>query len=234
MEPDRNLRPLILYTCSIVVVCLNIFNLYLFAWVWSSLNGTGSSATHTGEWAKVDLISSWDTVKFNDKISSKKALRVDSIQAQPSQIEPLKVSSDESVQVKTKVSLNGDQLRLIDLDCASNRISFPSGFQVTAETGSGPTRKSQATTKIVCPADKTHCELEAPTIRFSSPDGLDFQAKSMETRKVSVQRIHSPTRKLSLLSSKESRFASGRRGIKLQALDDIALFSMKSFVSLTP
>lgn len=215
------MRSLLLYSCSIIVVCLNIFNLYLFAWVWSSLSGSGSSPTHSLQWAKIDFVSSMGLIKFSGKLTSKRTLKMSNLQVlqEPSETtsELLRIYSNRSIDFATAHS------QLLRLD--TNRIAFPAGLKVTVGN------ENLQSAQLVCPINKTQCRLEAPRFRFTSAQGLDFRKLSLQSSKIAVQRIHSATHQVSLLAHKASKFESGRQSVRLRALDSVSLFSMKSFVS---
>lgn len=231
-DEERNLRSLLLYSCSIIVVCLNVFNLYLFAWVWSSLSGSGSSPTHSLQWAKIDFVSSWGSIKFPGKLTSKRPFKMVNIQALQEEHQQddttgagwppklLRILSNQSI------DLSASQGSLLSLN--AERIAFTAGLMVVASNQDS----SQQASRLVCLVNETKCELEAPRIRFTSARGLDFEQRPMQTRKLAAQRIHSPTRQLSLASQDAGKFESIQRAVKLQALDHVSLFSMKSFVSV--
>lgn len=219
----KNLQVLLFYTLTVIVISLTAFNFYLFCWIWSSLAGKGSSSISATKWAKMDLVSSWSSIKFNGRVTSKQVLRVERLIGRE---KLLNISSRSDVSIgrmSREEQKKGDEIKnlphladtFIHLDARRRRINFPNGLIVKDA--------------LVCAHE---CELRAPRISLTNERGLDFDGKSMQVRRIQTNRLHSPTNGLNLLSSNRSLFRSEAGKVELLALDELALFSRNSHVSV--
>lgn len=149
---SENLKILLFYMLSVIVICLTAFNFYLFCWIWSSLranNGDESgsilSNVNNNEWAKLDVISAWDSIRFNGKLSTKSTIQVNQLKA-------LNIFNDDNKKEQQNYNDNSKQRTILSilpkksaqflshnaraagekvlLEVGEDRISFPSGLIV--------------------------------------------------------------------------------------------------------
>ena len=258
----NNLRILLFYLISIIVVCLTAFNFYLFCWIWSSLSsGTSSSSTATttstssGQ-PRMDLLSSWNSIKFNGRLSSKRAIEVDLAEllataaAASSSVndnvdltahqDMLTISSGNSVQVKRQQTSDQDRSAakkresllppLVELFAKEKRIEFASGL-IVRNLAQSSSRKRSLQNEQVLVCKNSSCELRVPIVKLTNPKGVNFNRKSVQTPTIYTKRIHSPTNSLNFLSTNTSLFHSKGGPIEVFALEDITMLSRNSAVS---
>lgn len=242
---------LLFYTLSVIIVCLTAFNFYLFCWIWSSLNG-GTNSVQLGEsgeemlalnavadnqeannqqqqqHAKLNLLSSWNTIKFNGKLSSKSSLQVDQLEASN---KILKIMSKKSVLFTSRSNNNNDKEEIIlEIKSKEKRINFPSGFSVKS-LNNGSTNDNNHELLVCSREPKTSCLIKAPFVYLTNNEGVDLNRKAIQSSKIETKRIYSAINSLNLLTTNKSVFESSQNKVHLFALDDLTLFSRNSSVS---
>lgn len=227
-----------LSTLSTVFACLAIFNLYLVAWIWVSLDS--SVQMRPGEqddifWPRLDLLSSRDAIRFFGRLIARQTIEAKTIRAnrrnQPQKSsEILHLVSSNSIHFQT---FNGFQiLRFVPQE---NRIEFSSGLSVHDQTG-----KSKF--HLTCPISRAESQV-APKCKFSgtkrlritNQNGLKIPQRtfqSIETPEIETNRLHSSTRKLHFRSLNAIRLSSFTGDIRATSLDQLILSSSKSYVSI--
>lgn len=236
-QQRQKLNILLIYTLSVIVVCLTAFNFYLFCWIWSSLNGsnpiesskqtTSNNLKNHNLQARLDLLSFWNTIKFNGRLSSKHLIQVDQLRASNKK---LKIMSSKSVLLRNK------QQTILELESKEKRINFPSGFSVRSnsklEGNLGITKVEEDNELLVCSGEpETSCQIKVPFVSLTNSKGVDFLKRPIQTSKVETKRLHSAMNSLNLLSTKQSVFESTTDKVNIYALDELHFLSRFSSVS---
>lgn len=245
-----SLKWLIFYMLAVIVVCLTAFNFYLFCWIWSSLGGGGGGLNDqrsvaggvVGEWPRFNLISSWNEIQVEGRLSARSAVQVSELHNRADNA-VLLISSPHSVQIVEDLQRNIEESNNHQesddgvnqqplLVVAKRQVQFPAGLQVSSllqTDQSSPILPGHE--RISCDAAPgNECRLRAPVVRLTNQRGVDFDRKSVQTNLVETRRIHSATNSLSLLSPSSSLLNSSS-SIELIALDELLLFSRNSSVS---
>lgn len=247
----QKLNILLFYTLSVITVCLTAFNFYLFCWIWSSLNGgTGSVqlaeskgseemlATNNlvdnqetnnqrqQQQAKLNLLSSWNAIKFDGKLSSKRSFQVDQLVALNKR---LKIMSKRSVLFSSKNNNTKEEEVILEIKSREKRINFPSGFSVISLNNDSADSNHEL---LVCFREpRTSCLIKAPFVYLTNNEGVDFNRKAIQSSKIETKRIYSAINSLNLLTTNKSFLESSQDKVHLFALDDLTLFSRNSSVS---
>lgn len=252
---------LIVYTVFVIVLCLTIFNLYIFYWTVSSLNGTGRSFLHSNKWAKLEIVSENKDkanskekkktiyLKFNGKLQNKQSFQADKFKSINSN--GFKIIAKKSIEFDSVLfeknqhddAVEQTETDLLRLNSIERKIDFPNGFKLK-----GFKTNNNNDDVLVCSnnfdmknksalleEDKNgFCLVKNITnIVFSSIKGIDFLQKSLQVNKIQLKRLHSAANSLQLLSKNKSSFRTIQQGsINIKSLDGITLSSQNSFVSL--
>lgn len=229
-------KELIVYSVFVIVICLTIFNLYIFYWTISSLNGTGRSFLHSNQWAKMEFFKNSNdlqaSLKYNGILKSKETFQVDKLKSIASNT--LNIIGKKAIEF----TLRKNKLETIDLlrlDSFGRKIVFPNGFRLKGLKKES-TLDNEAV--LVCSNnnladDDGFCLVQnISNIVLNSMKGVDFLNKSLEANRIELKRLHSATNSLQLLSRNTSSFRTLHQGsINIKSLDGITLSSRNSFVS---
>lgn len=201
-QNSNNLLGLLSCLLAIISVCLTAFNLYLLTWIWSATGG-------------VERTSSW-SLNFNGKLQASQPVSSSRVQ--------LVQEHEGHLQISSKGSLHLGPNSLI-LSGQDKQIKFPDGLKVRGLNSTSAQMSCDPGTNLIC-------HLNSPKLKLTNPNGVDFRQSSIQTPKVSVRRVHSPTNKLHLMSLRQSiRLESLSGRLELYSFGDIHLGSRNSTVS---
>lgn len=236
-EQTQRLKTLLFYTLSVIIVCLTAFNFYLFCWIWSSLNGSEPvkqgkemASTHLKKphhQARLNLLSSWNSIKFNGRLAAKRSFQVDRLKGSNKR---LKIMSPKGV----LFSSNKGTI-ILDLKSKEKRINFPAGLAVISNSFKRRNDSSfvgEDNELLVCSREpETSCQIKVPFVSLTNVEGVNFAKRSIQTSKVETRRLHSAINSLNVLSTNQSIFESTGDKVHLFALDELNLLSRTSSVS---
>lgn len=231
-------------TLSMVVTFLAIFNVYLLAWIWSSLDTTATNRVNGSKqsnWAKFDLLSSQNTIKFVGKLITKQPIEAKLIshrRGQQDVSDMLEISSLNSIQFETLGSENVSSSNFLQLIATEKQIQLPSRVQVKH-----PADKNITKLALICERPQRNrsrmvtasCSFKGTKkIVFSNRRGLRLSNRSkqsIESKQIESNRFHSATNRLNMISSDAIYLTSLSNAVQLVALDELVLSSHKSRVS---